>query len=122
MRKCARSEHTKDISICEQFHEIRIRCFLQWSDRHRHFVQSNSMGVCKYLLFKSSSHCRTIMPLFTKRPRESKSESEFIEMAHAINYAYEMPYKVPCANSYGSSNLIRLCQNWVIILIISLIL
>ena len=39
-------------------------------------------------------------------------------MIHAINYAHEMVYKVPCVNSCGSSNLIRLRYKWVVLLII----
>ena len=40
----------------------------------------------------------------------ANSELELIEMVHAIDYAYDMPYKVPCANSCASSNLIMLCH------------
>ena len=96
--------------------------FLYWSERHLLFMQSESMGFHKHVWLESSSHCRIGLPLSTARPRNSHSELEFIEMVHAINYAYDMSHKVPYANSYGSRNLIRLCHQWVVVFNIALVL
>ena len=40
-------------------------------------------------------------------------------MVHAINDAYEMPYKVSCANSCGYSKLTSSCHEWVAFFILA---
>ena len=95
---------------------------LYWSERHWHVVQSKSIGVHSIFWWEFSFQCRIGLPLYTKRPWSSNYESEITEKVHAINYAYEMPYKVPCANSCGSSKFISLCNKWIVILIMAWVL
>ena len=95
------------VVFCANSWNSTNRC-LHWFERHRHFVQSTYMGDHESFWLESSSHDRKGAPLFPKRPWSSTFDYKTTELVHANNFAYDMHNNMPCANSYGSSNSIRL--------------
>ena len=89
------------------------------SELHRHFAQSESMGVHTCFRWESSSHCRAGAPLCTTRHLIIKTRSVNVQMLCVRPITVYMLCKLHCANRYGSSDLIRLGHKWVVFVIAS---